>query len=44
MSRENVLGVYDDEVVDNKFVLLEMSLEDELEEVGDEVVVELRKR
>ncbi|KAK4203501.1 putative N-acetyltransferase [Triangularia verruculosa] len=44
VSRENASGVHDDEVVDNKFVPLEMSLEDELEEAGDEAAAELRKR
>ncbi|KAK4664944.1 N-acetyltransferase 10 [Podospora pseudopauciseta] len=44
VSRENASGVHDDEVVDHKFVPLETSLEDELEEAGDEAAAELRKR
>jgi N-acetyltransferase 10 len=44
VSRENALGMHDDEVVDNKFVALETSLEDELEEGGDEALSELRAK
>lgn len=42
VSRENASGVHDDEVVDDKFVALETSLEDELEEGGDEALSALR--
>ncbi len=44
VSRENAAGVHDDEVVDEKFVALETSLEDELEEGGDEALGELRAK
>ena len=44
VSREDAAGVHDDEVVDNKFVALETSLEDELEEGGDEAMGELRAK
>ena len=43
-SRENASGVHDDEKVDNKYVPLEMNLEDELAEGGDEVMHELRMK
>ncbi|KAI9171803.1 RNA cytidine acetyltransferase [Paramyrothecium foliicola] len=44
VSREDASGVHDDEVVDNRFVPLETSLEDELEEGGDEALKELRQK
>ncbi|KAK1510237.1 hypothetical protein CABS01_07909 [Colletotrichum abscissum] len=44
VSRENASGVHDDEVVDKKFVPLETSLEDELEEGGDEALAKLRRK
>ncbi|KAK3990976.1 N-acetyltransferase 10 [Cladorrhinum sp. PSN332] len=44
VSRENASGVHDDEIVDDKFVPLQTSLEDELEEGGDEAMKELRKK
>ncbi|KAK3385029.1 GNAT acetyltransferase 2-domain-containing protein [Podospora didyma] len=43
-SRENASGVHDDEKVDNKYVPLEMNLEDELAEGGDEAMHELRMK
>ncbi len=42
VSRENATGVHDDEVVDNTFVPLETSLEDEQKEGADETLHELR--
>ncbi|KXH48293.1 hypothetical protein CSAL01_05658 [Colletotrichum salicis] len=44
VSRENASGVHDDEVVDKKFAPLETSLEDELEEGGDEALAKLRRK
>ncbi|KAF6818144.1 nucleolar ATPase [Colletotrichum sojae] len=44
VSRENASGAHDDEVVDQKFVPLETSLEDELEEGGDEALRKLRQK
>jgi N-acetyltransferase 10 len=44
VSRADASGVHDDEVVDNKFVALETSLEDELEQGGDEALSELRAK
>jgi N-acetyltransferase 10 len=44
VSRENATGVHEDELVDNKFVPLPGVLEDELEEGGDEVMREMRKK
>lgn len=44
VSRADASGVHDDELVDNKFVALEKSLEDELEEGGDEALSELRAK
>jgi N-acetyltransferase 10 len=44
VSRENAAGMHDDEVVDNKYAPIETSLEDELEEGGDEAMTELRAK
>ncbi|KAK1672319.1 GNAT acetyltransferase 2-domain-containing protein [Colletotrichum godetiae] len=44
VSRENASGVHDDEVVDKRFAPLETSLEDELEEGGDEALAKLRRK
>ncbi|EAQ83266.1 hypothetical protein CHGG_09670 [Chaetomium globosum CBS 148.51] len=44
VSRENAAGMHDDEVVDNKYAPIETSLEDELEEGGDEAMSELRAK
>ncbi|RDW87694.1 RNA cytidine acetyltransferase [Coleophoma crateriformis] len=44
VSRENADGAHDDEIVDDRFVPLETSLEDELEEGGDEAVRALREK
>ncbi|KAL7627890.1 N-acetyltransferase 10 [Parahypoxylon ruwenzoriense] len=44
VSRENATGVHEDEVVDDKYAPLETSLEDELNEVGDEAMEELRAK
>jgi N-acetyltransferase 10 len=37
-------GAHDDEIIDNKFVPLDVNLDDELEEGGDEAVRELRAK
>ena len=44
VSRENASGAHDDEIVNSKYAPLEMSLDDELEEGGDEALVELRAK
>ena len=44
VSVANASGVHDDEIVDNKFVALETSLEDELAEGGDEAMAALRAK
>ncbi|KAK4192199.1 N-acetyltransferase 10 [Podospora australis] len=44
VSRENASGAHDDEHVDTKFVPIQTSLQDELEEGGDEAMAELRKK
>lgn len=44
VSRENASGAHDDEIVDDRFVALETSLEDELEEGGDEALMALRQK
>ncbi|KAH7027767.1 GNAT acetyltransferase 2-domain-containing protein [Microdochium trichocladiopsis] len=44
VSLADAQGVHDDEVVDTRFAPLEVSLEDELEEGGDEALRELRKK
>lgn len=44
VSRENATGTHEDEQVDGKFVPLEGTLEDELEEGGDEALREVRKK
>ncbi|KAG5979022.1 hypothetical protein E4U55_005646 [Claviceps digitariae] len=42
VSREDASGAHDDEIVDDKFVPLTTSLEDELEEGGDEALRALK--
>ncbi|KAI1770835.1 DUF699-domain-containing protein [Hypoxylon cercidicola] len=44
VSREDALGVHEDEVVDDKYAPLEMSLDAELDEAGDEALQELRAK
>jgi N-acetyltransferase 10 len=44
VSREDASGAHDDEIVDEKFTALEMNLEDELDEAGDEVTKALREK
>ncbi|KAI6087790.1 DUF699-domain-containing protein, partial [Hypoxylon rubiginosum] len=44
VSRENASGVHEDEVVDDKYAPLEMSLDAELDEAGDEALQELRAK
>lgn len=44
VSRENAAGMHEDEAVDNKYAPIETSLEDELEEGGDEAMSELRAK
>ncbi|KAK6062629.1 nucleolar ATPase [Seiridium cupressi] len=44
VSVENASGVHDDEKIDTRFAPLETSLEDELEEGGDEALKELRQK
>ncbi|OAA37681.1 hypothetical protein NOR_07058 [Metarhizium rileyi] len=44
VSRENASGAHDDEVVENRFKPLTTSLDDELEEGGDEAVKALRQK
>ncbi|KAI1267775.1 DUF699-domain-containing protein [Xylariaceae sp. FL1019] len=44
VSVANATGVHDDEVVDKRFQPLETSLEDELEEGGDEALKEIRRK
>ncbi|KAI1373691.1 DUF699-domain-containing protein [Hypoxylon crocopeplum] len=44
VSRENASGVHEDEVVDDKYAPLEMSLDAELDEAGDEALKELRAK
>lgn len=44
LSRENASGVLDDEVVDERFKPLETTLEEELEEGGDEAMKALREK
>ncbi|KAI1491190.1 GNAT acetyltransferase 2-domain-containing protein [Biscogniauxia mediterranea] len=44
VSVENASGVHDDEKVDTRFAPLQTSLENELEEGGDEALIELRKK
>jgi N-acetyltransferase 10 len=44
VSRENAAGIHDDEIVDDRFVPLETSLDDELEEGGDEVLKTMRRK
>lgn len=44
VSRENASGVHDDEAVNDKYAPLEMSLDAELDEAGDEALQELRAK
>ncbi|PHH67061.1 hypothetical protein CDD81_4456 [Ophiocordyceps australis] len=44
VTRENANGAHDDEVVDTRFVALAESLNDELEQGGDEALVALREK
>jgi N-acetyltransferase 10 len=44
VSVEDASAVHDDQVVDERFVPLEMSLEDELDEGGDEAMKALREK
>ncbi|KAI1417079.1 DUF699-domain-containing protein [Hypoxylon sp. FL1857] len=44
VSRENASGVHEDEAVDDKYAPLEMSLDAELDEAGDEVMQEMRAK
>ena len=44
VSREDASGALDDEIIDSRFVPLETSLEEELEEGGDEAMRALREK
>lgn len=44
VTRENASGAHDDEIVDDRFVPLTTSLEEELEEGGDEALQALKKK
>ncbi|KAK3376713.1 GNAT acetyltransferase 2-domain-containing protein [Lasiosphaeria ovina] len=44
VNPENAAGVHDDEIIDNKYLPLDMNLDDELAEGGDEAMKELRAR
>ena len=44
VSRENASGVHDDEIVDERYAPLETTLDDELEEGGDEALKTLKKK
>ncbi|KAH7321309.1 GNAT acetyltransferase 2-domain-containing protein [Stachybotrys elegans] len=44
VSRADASGMHEDEVVDDKFVPLQTSLQDELDEGGDEALKTLRKK
>ncbi|KAL2756987.1 hypothetical protein ACRALDRAFT_1075722 [Sodiomyces alcalophilus JCM 7366] len=44
VSREDAMGVHEDEKVDERFVPLETTLQEELDEGGDEALQELRKK
>lgn len=44
VTRQDASGAHDDEVVDDRFVPLDTSLEDELEEGGDEALRTLRQK
>ena len=44
VSQADASGAFDDEAVDHHFVPLETGLEEELEEVGDEALKELREK
>ncbi|KAK3319898.1 GNAT acetyltransferase 2-domain-containing protein [Cercophora scortea] len=41
---ENASGVHDDEIIDNKYIPIDVNLEDELAEGGDEAMSELRAK
>lgn len=44
VTRENASGAHDDEIVDDRYVPLATSLEDELEEGGDEALKALKQK
>lgn len=44
VTRENASGVHDDEIVDDRFVPLTTTLDDELDEGGDEALKVLRQK
>lgn len=44
VSRADASGAHDDEIVDDRYVPLTTTLEDELEEGGDEAMEEIRKK
>jgi N-acetyltransferase 10 len=44
VSRENASGAHDDEIVDQRYVPLDTTLDEELEEGGDEAMKELKKK
>jgi N-acetyltransferase 10 len=44
VSIANASGVHDDEIVDKRFNPLETTLEEELEEGGDEAMIEIRRK
>ncbi|KAF5689494.1 tRNA(Met) cytidine acetyltransferase [Fusarium circinatum] len=44
VSRENASGAHDDEIVDERYVPLTTTLDDELDEGGDEAMRELKKK
>jgi N-acetyltransferase 10 len=44
ISRENASGVHDDEIVDERFAPLAVTLDDELEEGGDEALRTLKQK
>ncbi|KAF4453484.1 tRNA(Met) cytidine acetyltransferase [Fusarium austroafricanum] len=44
VSRENASGAHDDEIIDERYVPLATTLDEELEEGGDEALRELKKK
>jgi N-acetyltransferase 10 len=44
ISQENASGAHDDEIIDTQFVALDMGLDEELEEGGDEALKALREK
>ncbi|KAI1198315.1 N-acetyltransferase-like protein [Nemania serpens] len=44
VSVANASGIHDDEIIDNRFNPIEQTLEEELEEGGDEAMKEVRKK